>query len=269
MIYYKTDEEIELIRESSLIVSQTLAEIGKNMKPGVTTLQLDKLAEEFIRDNGGVPAFKDYRGFPNSICASPNEVVVHGIPTDEPLKDGDILSVDCGVLKNKFYGDSAYTFAIGNIKPEIVELMQVTKKALDLGVEKAVAGNRVGDISYAIQQYAEVEKGFGIVRELVGHGVGKHLHESPEIPNYGRKNSGLKLKDGLVIAIEPMINLGTKRVATKADGWTIVTKDHKPSAHFEHILAIRKGKADILSDFGIIEEAVKNNADIQEIEFKI
>ncbi|RLD27024.1 MAG: type I methionyl aminopeptidase [Bacteroidetes bacterium] len=257
MIDYKTEEEIEVQRKSSLLVGKTLAEVAKLIEPGITTLKLDKVAEEFIRDNNAIPGFKDYNGFPNTLCTSVNDQVVHGIPSDKPLKEGDIVSVDCGVLFEGFYGDSAYTFAIGEISEEIQQLLDVTKKSLLLGLEKAVVGNRVGDIGYTIQQYTE-SFGYGVVRELVGHGVGKNLHESPEVPNYGRKKSGLKLKQGLVLAIEPMINLGTREVNQLKDGWTIVTADGKPSAHFEHDVAVKRGKVDVLSTFEYIEEVLKN-----------
>ena len=255
MVYLKTDEEIELLRESSLLVGKTLAEVAKRIGPGVHTLDLDKVAEEFIRDNGATPGFKDYNGFPNTLCVSKNEAVVHGIPDKKPLQEGDIVSVDCGTLMNGFYGDSAYTFQIGEVAEETKKLLEVTKESLMLGIEKAIVGMRVGDIGFAVQQCAE-SNGYGVVRELVGHGVGKNLHESPEVPNYGRKGRGMKLIDGLVIAIEPMINLGVKEVMQAKDGWTIVTKDGKPSAHFEHTVAVRKGKADILSTFDYIEEAL-------------
>ena len=257
MIDYKTEEEIEVQRKSSLLVGKTLAEVAKLIEPGVTTLRLDKVAEEFIRDNNAIPGFKDYNGFPNTLCTSVNDQVVHGIPSDKPLKEGDIVSVDCGVLFEGFYGDSAYTFAVGEISEEIKQLLEVTKKSLLMGLEKAVVGNRVGDIGYTIQQYTE-SFGYGVVRELVGHGVGKNLHESPEVPNYGRRKSGLKLKQGLVLAIEPMINLGTREVKQLKDGWTIVTADGKPSAHFEHDVAVKRGKVDVLSTFEYIEEVLKN-----------
>ena len=257
MIDYKTEEEIEIQRESSLLVGKTLAEVAKLIQPGVTTLELDKVAEEYIRDHQALPGFKGYNGFPNSLCTSVNEQVVHGIPNSKPLKNGDIVSVDCGVFKNGFYGDSAYTFAVGEVSAEIQQLLDVTKQSLLLGLEQAVVGNRVGDIGFAIQKYCE-SFGYGVVRELVGHGVGRSLHEAPEVPNYGRRNSGLKLKEGLVLAIEPMINLGVKEVKQLNDGWTIVTADGKPSAHFEHDVAIRKGVPLVLSTFEHIEEVLKN-----------
>lgn len=254
-IYYKTEEEIDLLRESSLLVGRTLAEVAKVIKPGVTTLDLDKVAEECIRDHGGVPGFLNYNGFPNSLCTSVNSQVVHGIPTDKPLEDGDIVSVDCGVLKNGFYGDSAYTFTIGEVSDEIKKLLRVTKESLNLAIEQAVAGNRIGDIGYAIQHHAE-SNGFGVVRELVGHGLGQSLHEAPEVPNYGRRGNGLKLREGLVLAIEPMINLGVRQVKQLSDGWTIITADNLPSAHFEHDVVVRKGKAEVLSTFEYIEEVL-------------
>ncbi|HSH64366.1 MAG TPA: type I methionyl aminopeptidase [Bacteroidia bacterium] len=255
-LYYKTKEEIELIRESSLLVAKALAEVAKVMKPGITTLALDKVAYEFISDNNAIPAFLNYNGFPNSLCISVNSQVVHGIPGKYELKDGDIISVDCGVVKNKFFGDSAYTFPVGEVKPEILKLLKVTKESLHKGIEMAVAGKRIGDVGEAIQKHAE-SNGFSVVRELVGHGIGKNLHEAPEVPNYGKKGSGLKLEEGLVIAIEPMINLGKKAVTQDEDGWTIRTADNLPSAHFEHTVAIGKEKAEILSSFEYIEEALK------------
>ena len=255
MIYYKTEEEIELVRKSSLLVAKTHAEIAGLIKPGITTLALDKIAEEFIRDNGGVPAFKGYGGFPNTLCMSPNEQVVHGIPNDKFLENGEILSVDCGVVMNGYYGDSAFTYEVGEVDAETKQLLKVTKESLYKGIEQAVAGNRIGDIGYAVQQHAE-SFGYGVVRELVGHGVGKNLHESPEVPNHGRRGKGVMLKEGLVIAIEPMINMGTKCILQHNDGWTITTIDNKPSAHFEHTIVVRKGKAEILSSFEEIERKI-------------
>jgi len=252
---YKTEEEIELVRESSLLVGKTLAEMAKSIRPGVTTLELDKLAESFIRDNGGVPGFLRYNGFPNSICASVNSTVVHGIPTDVPLKEGDIVSVDCGVLMNGFFGDSAYTFEVGEVSPEIKKLIDVTKSCLEKGIEQAVAGKRVGDISYAVQEEAE-RHGYGVVRELVGHGVGRNLHEAPEVPNFGKRGNGPVLMPGLVIAIEPMINMGKRNVKQHSDGWTIITADGLPSAHFEHTIVVRKDRAEVLSTFELIEQAL-------------
>ena len=256
MLYYKTQEEIEIIRESSLLVANTLAEVAKAIRPGVTTLELDKIAETFIRDHNAVPACLNYNGFPNSLCISVNSQVVHGIPNENVLEDGDICSVDCGVLKNGFYGDSAYTFTIGEVDEETAQLLRVTRESLYKGIEKAVAGNRLGDVSHAIQEHAE-SFGYSVVRELVGHGIGRHLHEKPEVPNYGKRGSGLMLREGLVIAIEPMINMGGKAVVHERDGWTVRTADNKPSAHFEHTVAIRKGAPDILSSFKFIEEFQK------------
>ncbi|MCW3786171.1 type I methionyl aminopeptidase [Plebeiibacterium sediminum] len=255
MIYLKTDEEIELLRASNMLVGKTLGEIAKAIKPGVTTLQLDKLAEEFIRDNGGIPGFLGYQGFPNTLCTSVNDQVVHGIPNSTPLEDGDVVSVDCGVLMNEFYGDSAYTFEVGNVNPEIKALLKATKESLYKGIEKAIAGNRIGDIGNAVQQYCE-ERGYTVVREMVGHGVGRNMHESPEVPNYGRRGNGTLLKPGMVIAIEPMINLGKRNIVQENDGWTIRTMDKKVSAHFEHTIAVQKNAADILSSFKFVEEVL-------------
>lgn len=255
-IFLKTPEEIEILRQSSLLVGKTLAEVAKHIQPGVTTLELDAIAEAFIRDHQAVPGFKGYGGFPNSLCTSVNEQVVHGIPNDKPLQDGDIVSIDCGVLKNDFYGDSAYTFAVGEVAPEIKELLRVTKESLEKAIEVSIEGQRIGDIGYAVQSHAEAH-GYGVVRELVGHGLGHELHEAPEVPNYGRRGRGIKLQQGMVLAIEPMINLGVKEVRQLSDGWTIVTSDGLPSAHFEHDVAVMKGKAEVLSTFEFIEEALK------------
>src|SRR5246127_3298583 len=255
-ISYKSVEEIELIRESSLLVSKTLAEIAKVVRPGVKTIELNKLAETFIRDNGGVPAFLNYHGFPYSLCISMNDQVVHGFPGKHELVEGDLVSVDCGVILNKYYGDSAYTFAIGEVSDEVKKLMRVTKECLYLGIEKAVVGQRVGDIGYAVQEHAE-KNGFGVVKELVGHGVGLRLHEKPEVPNYGKRGSGIKLEEGMVIAIEPMINGGRAGVKFWNDGWTVSTVDKKPSCHYEHTVAVRKGQADILSSFSYVDEVLK------------
>lgn len=257
MIYLKTEEEIELIRESSLLVGKTLAEVAKIIEPGANTIMLDTIAEEFIRDNGGIPGFKGLYDFPNTLCISINSQVVHGIPSKEPLRSGDIVSVDCGVLMNEFYGDVAYTFEVGEVAKEIKRLLDTTKDCLQAGVDAAIAGNRVGDIGYAIQKLAE-DSGYGVVRELVGHGLGKKLHEDPQVPNYGRRGQGAKLKEGLVIAIEPMINLGKRHVRQDEDGWAIVTKDGLPSAHFEHDVVVRKGGAEILSTHEFVEEVLKN-----------
>ena len=259
MIHYKTEEEINLIRKSSLLVAKTHAEIAGMIEPGITTLEIDKVAEEVIRDNGGVPAFKGYQGFPNTLCVSPNEQVVHGIPNNKPLIDGDIVSIDCGVLLDDFYGDSAYTFEVGEVSEQIKQLLEVTKECLNLAIDQSCSGNRIGDIGYAVQNHAE-SNGYGVVRELVGHGLGRSLHEKPEVPNYGKRGRGHKIKPGLVLAIEPMINLGTKNVTQLSDGWTIVTKDKKPSAHFEHDVAIMQGKAEVLSSFEEIEKVLKNKS---------
>lgn len=255
MIFLKTNEEIELLRESSRLVGKTLAEVAKLIQPGVNTLTLDRRAEEFIRDNNAIPGFLGYGGFPNTLCISLNSQVVHGIPSNYELKEGDIVSVDCGVLKNGFYGDSAYTFAVGEISEEHKKLLRVTKESLYLGIQQAVDGKRVGDIGFAVQQHCEANN-FGVVRELVGHGVGRNLHESPEVPNYGKRGAGPKLKKGMVIAIEPMVNLGTRAIVFESDGWTTRTKDHKYSAHFEHTIAVGTTEADILSTFEYIEEVL-------------
>ena len=257
MVYLKTDEQIELLRESNLLVSQTLAELAKVIRPGISTAFLDKVAEEYIRDNGALPAFKGYNGFPASICASVNDQVVHGIPSEKMiLKDGDIISIDCGTFKNGFVGDSAYTFCVGDVSQDVRDLLEVTKASLYLGIGQAVEGKRIGDIGYAVQSYCE-SKGYSVVREMVGHGIGKKMHEAPEVPNYGRRGCGMMLRIGMVICIEPMINQGKKGLVFERDGWTTRTVDGKCSAHFEHAVAIRKGKADILSDFSIIEENLK------------
>ena len=254
-IRIKTDEEIELIRESSLLVGRTLAEVAALIKPGATTLQLDAVAEEFIRDNGAEPGFKGYGGFPNTLCASLNEAVVHGIPHDRPLENGDVISLDCGVLKNGFYGDSAFTFEVGEVAPEIQKLLSVTKECLTTDLAVVDDMPFIGDIGAVVQTHAE-ENGFGVVRELVGHGLGRELHEAPEVPNYGRRGNGPRLVDGMVLAIEPMINLGTREVLTDEDGWTIVTKDRLVSAHFEHDIVVREGQADVLSSFVEIEKVI-------------
>ncbi len=259
MIILKTREEIELAREAALSVSKTLGIIAKEIKPGVTSLYLDKLAEEYIRDNGGIPAFKGYgdkrNPFPATLCMSLNSAVVHGVPNDRPLEEGDIISVDCGIIKNGYVGDHAYTFAVGEISPAVKKLLDVTKECLYIGIEQFKQGNRIGDIGFAIQQHAE-KHGYGVVRELCGHGVGKHLHEEPEVPNYGKRGTGPMIKDGMVIAIEPMINMGTRNIRQLKDGWTILTADGKPSAHFEHDVAQIDGKPEILSTFQYIEDAL-------------
>lgn len=262
MIYYKTTAEVELMRESALLVSETLAEVARILKPGITTLEIDAHAEKFILDHQATPSFKNYKGFPFTCCISVNDAVVHGFPNNRPLQNGDIVSVDVGVFKNGFHGDSAYTFAIGKITEEQKQLLRVTKESLYLGIEKAVAGNRVGDISFAVQDYAERKHKYGVVRELVGHGLGRKLHEDPQVPNYGKRGSGAKLHDGLVIAIEPMVNMGVKEVWYDDDGWTVKTKDGQPAAHYEHTVCVRRGKADILSSFAEIEAAEKSNPNL-------
>lgn len=253
MINLSREEEIELLRQNNMLVSRTLAEVGRHIRPGVTTLELDRIAEEYIRSNGAIPGFLGYGGFPNTLCMSVNEEVVHGIPSERILKEGDIVSVDCGTFMNGFYGDSAYTFAVGEISPELQRLLKVTKEALYKGVSQAVAGNRVGDIGYAIQQHAETN-GYSVVRELVGHGLGRNMHERPEVPNYGVRGKGPLLKKGMVICIEPMINMGQKSVVFEQDGWTVRTADRKPSAHFEFALAITDTVPDVLSTFEFIEQ---------------
>ena len=260
MIFLKSDEEIELLRISNQIVAKTLAELAKIIQPGVSTEKLDKIAEEFIRDNGAVPGFLGYSGYPKSICTSVNEQVVHGIPSDKLiLQDGDIVSVDCGVYKNGFHGDSAYTFCVGDVKHEIVDLLRTTKESLYKGIEMAQEGKRLGDVGHAIQSHCEA-RGYSVVREMIGHGVGRKLHEAPEVPNYGRKGNGIMLKSGMTIAIEPMINMGSRNLVFEKDGWTTRTIDRKPSAHFEHSIAIRRGQADILSTFEYIEQVLGNKA---------
>lgn len=254
-VVLKKPDEINAIRKSSLLVGKALAEIAKIVEPGVTTLQLDRVAESFIRDHGAYPGFLGYHDFPNSICASVNQAVVHGIPNAQPLKEGDIVSIDIGVLWEGFWGDSAFTFAVGHISNDLQKLLDATRMCLELGVEQAAIGKRIGDIGYAVQNYAETN-GYGVVRELVGHGVGIQLHEAPEVPNYGRRGQGLVMTEGLVIAIEPMINLGTKNVRQLKDGWTIETQDGKPSAHFEHTVAVGKGGAEKLSSFEEIDAAL-------------
>ena len=255
MIKIKTLEEIELMRQSALIVSKTLGILAKEVKPGVTTLYLDKLAEEHIRDLGAIPGFLGLYDFPNTLCMSPNAQVVHGIPNDKPLQDGDIISIDCGALKNGFYGDHAYTFEVGEVAEETKKLLQITKESLYAGIREFKAGNRVGDVGYAIQNYSE-KHGYGVVRELVGHGLGKKMHEDPEMPNYGNRGRGKKFIEGMVVAIEPMINLGTHKINQLNDGWTILTRDGKPSAHFEHDVALINGKPELLSTFKYIYDAL-------------
>ena len=257
MIYLKTPEEIALLRASNQLVGKTLAEVAKHIRVGVTTLELDKIAEDFIRSNGALPGFLGYGGFPNTLCVSVNDQVVHGIPSNYVLKEGDIVSVDCGVLQNGYYGDSAYTFCVGEVDEKVKKLLKITKESLSLGIDSAQHGNRIGDIGYAIQKHCQAA-GFSVVRKLVGHGVGKNLHEDPEVPNFGKRGQGVLLKEGMVIAIEPMINMGNRDVVQEKDGWTIRTIDRKPSAHFEHTIAIRKGKAEILSTFDYIEEVLNS-----------
>lgn len=259
MIYLKTDEEIELLRQSTMIVCETLAEMAKIIRPGVSTAYLDHVAEEYMRDNGAIPACKGYSGFPATLCTSVNDQVVHGIPSEKTiLREGDIISVDTCALKNGFVGDSAYTFAVGEISDEVRELLRVTKESLFLGIEKAVHGNRIGDIANAVQQHCE-SHGYSVVREMVGHGIGRSMHEAPEVPNYGRRGVGPLLKEGMTICIEPMINLGRRELLFERDGWTTRTVDGKPSAHFENAVAVAKGKPVILSDFSIIEAELRNN----------
>ena len=264
MIFLKTDDEIELLRQSNLLVGRTLAEVAKLIKPGVTTKELDKVAEEFIRDNGAIPTFKGFPNpngtpFPCTLCTSVNGQVVHGIPNNEPLTEGDIVSVDCGTFMNGFCGDSAYTFCVGEVAPEVKQLLKVTKEALYLGIENAVHGKRLGDIGFAIQNYCEANN-YEVVREFVGHGIGKDMHEDPQVPNYGRRGTGTMLKTGMCLAIEPMITLGSRQIVMERDGWTIRTKDGLSAAHFEHTVAVRQGKADILSSFEFIEQVLGDKA---------
>ncbi len=254
MILIKTADEIELMRESNLLVSLTLAELAKYIKPGVSTERLDQIAEAFIRDHGAVPGFLGYQGYPKTLCTSVNSEVVHGIPSEKViLKEGDQLSVDCGVVKNGFYGDTAFSFEVGEVSAEVRRLLDITRECLQKGVEQAVEGKRIGDIGNAVQNHAE-SMGYTVVREMVGHGLGRHLHEAPEVPNYGRRGTGPKLKKGMVICIEPMINMGRRQIKQDPDGWTIRTADKRPSAHFEWAVAIDKGKADVLSTFSYIDD---------------
>jgi len=262
MIIYKTEAEIAIMRQNATLVSQILGEVAKILKPGMTTLQIDRLCKTIILDNKGIPTFFNYRGYPFNICASVNDVVVHGFPNNHELKDGDIVSIDLGVTKNGFVGEHAYTFVLGEVSDEILQLVRVTKESLYKGIEKAVINNRVGDIAFAIQDYTERKHGYGVVRELVGHGLGRSMHEDPQVPNFGKRGSGPKLKENAVLAIEPMINLGTKDVYTEEDGWTVRTRDSKPSVHFEHNVCIKRNKALILSDFSIIEAAEKTNSNL-------
>ena len=262
MMICKTNEEVELMRQSALLVSKTLSEVAKLLKPGITTLSIDKMIGSFIHDHHAVPSFLNYRGYLFNSCISVNDVVVHGLPGAYELKEGDIVSIDIGIILNGWHGDHAYTFAIGNPGEAVIRLIKVTKESLYTGIEKAIAGNRIGDIGFAIQEHTERKNGYGVVRALVGHGLGKNLHEDPQVPNYGKRGSGPKLKAGLVLAIEPMINLGTKDVYTEEDGWTVRTKDGKPSVHFEHDVCVRKIKADILSDYSLIEESERANSNL-------
>jgi methionyl aminopeptidase len=256
MILIKTAEEVELLRESNQLVSKTLAEVGRHVAPGVTTGKLDQVAETFIRDHGAVPGFLGYQGYPKTLCTSVNEQVVHGIPSDRVvLQEGDMVSVDCGVILNEYYGDSAYSFEVGEVSEKVRRLMTITRECLALGAGQAVEGKRIGDVAHAVQQHAE-KNGYSVVREMVGHGLGRHLHEAPEVPNYGRRGSGPKLKKGMVICIEPMINLGRRQITQEADGWTIRAADSLPSAHYEWAVAVDKGEADILSTFAYIEEVL-------------
>ena len=268
MIILKNEGQIELIRKSCLIVCGALAEVAKIIKPGITGKEIDKRAEEYIRDQNAVPGFKGYGGFPGTLCISSNECVVHGIPNDKPFEEGDIVSVDCGAVQEGYYGDSAYTFAIGEVSDEIKLLLDATNQSLYLGIEQAVVGNRIGDIGFAIQEYTERQNGYSVVRELVGHGLGKNLHEAPEVPNYGKRGRGPKIEAGLVIAIEPMINLGRKEVTQDRDGWSIITRDRKPSAHFEHTIAVTADGPDILSDHSKIVEGIKNNVNLSHYSLK-
>lgn len=262
MTIIKTDEQVELMRKSALMVSQTLTEVAKMLKPGITTLSLDEFIGGYIKDHNGVPSFLNYHGYPFNSCISVNDVVVHGFPNKSELKDGDVVSIDVGIILNKWHGDHAYTFVIGEVAEDVQQLVRVTKESLYKGIEKAVSGNRMGDLAFAIQEHTERKYGYGVVRELVGHGLGQSMHEDPQVPNYGKRGSGVKLKEGMVLAIEPMINMGTKDVFTEPDGWTIRTKDGKPSVHFEHDVCVRKGKADILSNYAPIEEAERNNPNL-------
>lgn len=267
-IYYKTAEEIDLIQFNCMLVSKTLAHVGSLLKPGVTGAFVDEKAEEFIRDHGALPGFKNLYGFPSTLCISVNEGVVHGIPSDYEFQDTDIVSIDCGVYHNEFFGDAAFTFAFPNVVEETMELLKVTNQSLYLGIDQARSGNRIGDISYAVQHHCERVHGYGIVRELVGHGLGRNLHEGPEVPNFGTRGRGHKMGAGLVIAIEPMVNKGKRHVKQSKDGWTIVTKDGMPSAHFEHTIAVTEGDPRILSDHSIIEEALKNNGEMKNFSIK-
>ncbi len=262
MMICKTETEIALMKEAATLVSKTLTEVAKVLKPGITTMQLDTLCATFVKDHKAIPSFFNYNGYPHNICASVNDVVVHGFPTNIALKEGDVVSIDMGVILNGWHGDHAYTFILGEVNNEIKQLVKITKESLYKGIEKAIVNNRVGDIAFAIQEHTEKKYGYGVVRELVGHGLGRNLHEDPQVPNYGKRGTGAKLKENLVLAIEPMINLGTKDVFTDSDGWTVRTKDGKPSVHFEHDVCVKKNKAFILSDYSIIEAAEKTNPNL-------
>lgn len=262
MIYYKNSEEVELMRESALLVSSTLTEVAKTLRPGIATISIDQFIGNYLRDHGATPSFLNFHGYPFNSCISVNDVVVHGFPGKYELKEGDIVSIDVGAYKNNFHGDHAYTFMIGKPADEVLQLVKVTKESLYKAIEKAVAGNRIGDVSYAVQEHTEKKYGYGVVRELVGHGLGRSMHEDPQVPNYGKRGAGTVLKEGLVIAIEPMINLGKKEVYTDMDGWTVRTKDGKPSVHFEHDVCVKKGAADVLSNYAPIEAAEKANSNL-------
>jgi len=262
MIIYKTESEIALMKEAAILVSKTLTEVAKVLKPGMTTLQIDKLCADFIKQHNAISSFLNYRGYPFTICASVNDVVVHGFPNDVPLQNGDIVSIDMGVILNGWHGDHAYTFILGDADPAAIQLVKITKESLYKGIEKAIVNNRIGDIAFAIQEHTEIKNKYGVVRELVGHGLGRSLHEDPQMPNYGKRGSGPKLKENLVLAIEPMINLGSREVFTDEDGWTVRTRDGKPSVHFEHDVCVKRNKALILSDYSIIEAAEKANLNL-------
>lgn len=265
MVYYKTSQEIELIRQSCELVSKTLALVASEIKPGISGAEIDQKAEAFIRDHKGIPGFKGYQDFPATLCISINDAVVHGIPSKEPFKNGDIVSVDCGVYMNEFFGDSAFTFALGDVDPEVIKLLKVTRESLNLAIESAKVGGRLGDIGFAVQDFCERQHKYGVVREMVGHGIGRDLHEEPQVPNTGRRGAGPKLKEGLVIAIEPMVNLGTRKIKTAKDGWTILTADNQPSAHYEHTIAVLKSGTERLSNHKFVETEIEKNDDIIEI----
>lgn len=268
-IFYKTDDEVALIRESCIIVCKTIAHVASILKPGVTGAYIDKEAEAFIRDHKGIPTFKGYNGFPNALCVSVNDQVVHGIPSEKVFEDGDIVSVDCGVYLNEYHGDAAYTLAIGNVSDKTMDLLSVTLTSLYKGIEQAIEGKRIEDIGFAVQDYAERKHRYYVVKELVGHGIGRELHEDPQVPNYGKRGKGIMMKSGLCLAIEPMINMGTREVKTLSDDWTVVSHDRKPSAHFEHSVVVRKKSAEILSDHSFIENAIKNNSELREVSIKL